>query len=131
MSNKPTESELQILRVLWRSGPSNVRTVNAALSAEQNRAIGYTTTLKLLQLMFEKGLVSREKEGRGHRYTAAIDRTETRGKLLDRLVDHLFEGSASQLVMQALGQHAPDADELAEIKTLIERLERENSNDHE
>ena len=127
MSTKPTESELQILRVLWRNGPSNVRAVNAELSAEQNREIGYTTTLKLLQLMFEKGLVSREKEGRGHRYTAAIDQTETRGKLLDRMVDHLFEGSASQLVMQALGQHEPDADELAEIKALIERLEREKT----
>ena len=124
--HKPTESELQILRVLWRVGASHVKTVNAELSAEQQREIGYTTTLKMLQIMFDKGLVTRVKEGRGHLYAPAVDQRETRGKLLDRMVHSLFGGSASQLVIQALGKGETSAEELREIKALIERMEREN-----
>jgi BlaI family transcriptional regulator, penicillinase repressor len=117
---KPTDSELEILHVLWANGPSTVRQVNENLS--QFREIGYTTTLKFMQLMHEKGLLTREETGKSHTYTAAVSQTDTQQTLLDRFVETAFKGSASTLVMQALGNHKATPDELAEIRELLDKL---------
>jgi BlaI family penicillinase repressor len=121
---KPTESELEILQVLWAKGPSTVRQVNEHLS--QTRDIGYTTTLKLMQIMNEKGLLSRTEEGRYHVYQALIGEEETQQHLLDRFVDTAFRGSAMKLVMQALGNSKATPQELAELQRLINNLNPEN-----
>jgi BlaI family penicillinase repressor len=119
----PTESELEILQVLWQKGPSTVRQVNDILN--EKREIGYTTTLKLLQIMAEKRLVVRDTSDRVHIYEAAVEETLTQQHLLKRFVETLFRGSASQLVMQALGNHEASAEELDEIKSLIEKIEQQ------
>ncbi|GAB3903461.1 BlaI/MecI/CopY family transcriptional regulator [Larkinella knui] len=122
---KPTESELEILQVLWAKGPSTVRQVNEQLS--QGREVGYTTTLKLMQIMHEKGLLSRTEEGRYHIYQALIGEEETQQHLLDRFVDTAFRGSAMKLVMQALGTSKATPQELAELQRLIHNLNPENN----
>ena len=119
---KPTDAELEILHVLWQQGPSTVRQVNDQLNAI--REVGYTTTLKFLQIMQEKGLVSRQEDGRTHIYAAAVTREETQSALLQQFVDTAFRGSAMQLVLQALGNHEASTQELDEIKDLIARLEQ-------
>ncbi|MDI9859513.1 BlaI/MecI/CopY family transcriptional regulator [Flectobacillus roseus] len=121
---KPTESELEILQVLWALGQATVRQVNDELN--KKREIGYTTTLKLMQIMFEKKLVTRTEEGRYHLYQAAVSEDETQQQLLDIFVDTAFKGSAMKLVMQALGNHQSSAEELDEIKKLIAQLEQNN-----
>jgi predicted transcriptional regulator len=118
---KPTESELEILAVLWEHGPSSVRFVNDELN--KKKRVGYTTTLKFLQIMHEKGLVTRESEGRTHIYTPAMGKENVRTQLLDKLLDTAFGGSASKLVMQALGNYQSSTEELDEIKELIKKLE--------
>ncbi len=120
---KPTDAELEILQVLWDNGSSPVRLVNDRLN--EKREIGYTTTLKLMQIMLEKGLVSRNTDSRSHIYSAAIGRGEIQRNLLDKFVDNVFSGSAMSLVMQALGNHDASQDELDQIKALIERIEGE------
>lgn len=115
---KPTESELEILQILWQNGPSSVRFVNEELAKQ--RDIGYTTTLKLMQIMFEKKLLSRTEEGRYHLYKAEVEEEATQINLLEKFVDATFRGSAMKLVMQALGNHDSSKDELEEIKKLIE-----------
>ena len=125
MIGKPTDSELEILHILWELGPSNVRTVNERLNTR--RDVGYTTTLKLMQIMFEKGLVSREEDGRTHNYTAIVTENDTQGILLQQFMDNAFRGSASKLVLQALGNHDASAAELDEIKALIAQLENNSS----
>jgi BlaI family transcriptional regulator, penicillinase repressor len=124
-TNKPTDSELEILQVLWAEGPSTVRRVNELLNLR--RDVGYTTTLKLLQIMHEKGLVSRVEEGRTHTYTAVRSEQDTRSRLLQDFVDQAFRGSAMQLVMQALGSHDASAAEIDEIKALLAKLEEQQS----
>lgn len=119
---KPTDAELEILQVLWQSGPSSVRQVHESLSGD--RDTGYTTTLKLMQIMAEKGLVQRDTNARSHIYEAAIAEAEVQQQLLRRFVDTAFRGSAMSLVMQALGQHQADSDELDQIKALIEQMEQ-------
>lgn len=119
--SKPTDAELEILQVLWEKGPSSVRFVNDELS--ERRDVGYTTTLKLMQIMFEKGLVTRNTDARSHIYEAAIDKDETQRTLLDNFVDNVFSGSAMNLVMSALGSHQASKEELDQIKALIERIE--------
>jgi predicted transcriptional regulator len=119
---RPTDSELEILHILWQRGPSTVRTVNDALNTR--REVGYTTTLKLLQIMHEKGLATRQEEGRTHVYAAAVTQEETQSVLLQQFVDAAFRGSAMKLVMQALGNHEASAAELDEIKALINQLEQ-------
>ncbi|MDI9873076.1 BlaI/MecI/CopY family transcriptional regulator [Flectobacillus rivi] len=121
---KPTESELEILQVLWALGQVTVRQVNDELN--KKREIGYTTTLKLMQIMFEKKLVTRTDEGRYHLYQSAVSEDETQQQLLDIFVDTAFKGSAMKLVMQALGNHQTSAEELDEIKKLIAQLEQNN-----
>lgn len=120
---KPTESELEILQLLWQNGPSSVRLVNDKLN--ETREVGYTTTLKLMQIMFEKGLVRRNEENRTHIYEAAVSEQETQQRLLQKFVDSTFRGSAMNLVMQALGNHDASKAELDEIKALIEKMEKE------
>jgi BlaI family penicillinase repressor len=121
MINKPTESELDILRILWEKGPSTVRLVNETLN--QQKETGYTTTLKLMQIMAQKGIVTRDETSRTHVYKPAIAQKNVQETLLNKLVDAAFSGSASQLVMQALGQGKASKAELEEIKKLIEQLE--------
>lgn len=118
---RPTEAELEILQILWEHGPSSVRFVNEKLSEE--REVGYTTTLKLMQIMADKGLVQRNTESRTHIYEAAAGEADMQQRLLKRFVDKAFRGSAMKMVMQALGNHETSPEELDEIKALIQRLE--------
>ena len=120
-TSKPTESELEILHLLWEMGPSTVRSVNDRLNTR--REVGYTTTLKLMQIMHEKGLVNRIEDGRTHIYTASVTQDATQSVLLQQFVDAAFRGSAMKMVMQALGNHEASAEELDEIKALIAQIE--------
>jgi len=124
---KATEAELEILQVLWTYGPSTVRFVNDKLKSERN--VGYTTTLKVMQIMTEKGMLDRNKDSRSHIYNAAVEEKETKNHLIDKFVTSLFGGSASGMVLQALGNHKCSSDELEEIKKLIETIEK--SSDHD
>ncbi len=121
--NKPTESEYQILQILWEKGPSNVRQVNEIINL--TKETGYTTTLKLMQIMTDKGLVARDTATRTHIYTAAISQEDTQGELLNSFLQKTFKGSAMSLVMQTLGNHKASREELKEIKKLINQLEKE------
>ena len=121
MTLKPTDSELNILQVLWESGPANVRFINDELS--KTKDVGYTTTLKILQIMTEKGLVTRIKDGRNHIYSAAVEQYTAQQQLLDKLLNGVFGGSSKKLVMQALGNSKPSKEELEEIRHYIESLE--------
>ncbi len=122
---KPTESELEILSVLWENGPCTVRFVNDQIG--QKKTTGYTTTLKLMQIMLDKGMVDRIADGRTHIYRAIARQDEMQVRLLDRLLETAFSGSASKLVLQALGNHRTSGEELQEIKDLIKKLEEEKS----
>lgn len=135
--SKPTDSELEILHILWENGASTVRTVNDLLNeqrrsgqanarsvAKPKESAGYTTTLKLMQIMFEKGLVSRTEEGRTHAYTALVRESDTQDLLLQQFVDNTFRGNTARLVMQALGNHEASSEELDEIKALISKIEQ-------
>ena len=122
---KPTESELEILQILWQQGPSSVRFVNEQLN--RKREVGYTTTLKLMQIMHDKGLARRNTDRRSHIYEANVEEGETRQRLLDELVDAAFRGSALKLVVQALGNGNASQEELDEIKALIQKLESDES----
>lgn len=117
----PTDAELGILQVLWRRGSSTVREVKQEL--ERERVVGYTTVLKLLQIMHEKGLVERDESERSHRYTAAVAETATERRLVGELIDRGFSGSAGRLVLRALSARKASAEELAEIRRLIDELE--------
>ncbi|MDX1667342.1 MAG: BlaI/MecI/CopY family transcriptional regulator [Saprospiraceae bacterium] len=119
---RPTEAELEILQILWQNGPSSVRFVNDELNEE--REVGYTTTLKIMQIMVEKGLASRNTESKTHIYRAEVDEAETQRRLLEQFVDSTFRGSAMKLVMRALGDHTASQEELDSIKALIKRMER-------
>ncbi len=128
MSNrftKPTEAELEILQILWQKGPCSVRDVNDLLN--ETREVGYTTTLKIMQIMLEKGLVDRNAEKRTHIYSAVPKEQDVQSQLLTRFVDATYRGSASRLVMQLLGNHKASQQELDEIKKLIEQLENDQS----
>ena len=119
---KPTGGETEILRILWTQGPSTVRQVNDLLG--QNRDVGYTTTLKLMQIMFEKGILSRTKSGKTHTYAPLLSEQEVQQDLVDKLLDTAFEGSAMKLVMQALGSHHSSPEELDEIRKFLDQLEQ-------
>jgi len=123
-SMKPTESELEILQVIWLHGPVSVRFVNDELN--RNKRVGYTTTLKLMQIMREKGLLMRSEDGRKHVYNVVIKEKEAKNLLLDKFVKTAFGGSAMDLVMQALGNHRTTPDELEELKALIDKIERDS-----
>ena len=117
----PTEAELEILQVLWEYGPSTVRFVNEKLN--RKKRVGYTTTLKIMQIMTDKNLVRRDEASRSHVYSVLADREETQNLLLDRFLATAFGGSAMKLVMQALGNHKTSKDELEQIKKMINTLE--------
>ncbi|HOI29375.1 MAG TPA: BlaI/MecI/CopY family transcriptional regulator [Melioribacteraceae bacterium] len=119
---KPTDSELEILQILWRNGPSTVKIVNENLN--QKKDVGYTTTLKLMQIMFDKGLVKRNEEERSHVYSASLEEDQIQTALIDKLLETAFSGSAAKLVMQALGNSKPSKDELNKIRELINNIDR-------
>jgi BlaI family transcriptional regulator, penicillinase repressor len=120
---RPTDAELAILNVLWERGPSTVRDVHDALSSQQ--ATGYTTVLKLLQIMTEKGLVVRDETQRAHIYEARYSEQKTQRQLLADLVDRAFGGSPAKLVVQALSGRGATAEELSAIRELLDSLEEE------
>jgi len=125
----PTESELEILQILWQNGPSTVRFIND--KQNENKDVGYTTTLKIMQIMAEKGMLTVNKESRQHIYVPALDEEETKGKLLDGFLKKTFSGSAMKMVMQALGNHNPSKEELDEIKNLIEKIENQTGSEND
>lgn len=120
---KPTESELEVLQYLWENGPSTVKSINEYHSTKKE--VGYTTTLKIMQIMLDKKLLTRTTEGRSHIYTAAIAQEDTQKNLLENFVDAAFGGKAMNMVMQTLGNHKASKDELEAIKRLIHKLEKE------
>ncbi|HEY9284144.1 MAG TPA: BlaI/MecI/CopY family transcriptional regulator [Pyrinomonadaceae bacterium] len=119
---RPTDAELEILNVLWQRGAATVREVHDELSAR--KATLYTTVLKTLQIMTEKGLVERDESQRAHLYRARLAQDETQRQLLNDLLARAFDGSASKLVMQALSSREASAEELTEIRALLDRFER-------
>lgn len=121
--NKFTESELEILKVLWDKKSATVKEVNEILN--KTKSAGYTTTLKLMQIMHEKGILSRVMSGRSHIYTPEVKEKETKNFMMRKMMDNLFGGSAKEMVMQALGNHKPSKEELEEIRTLIDKMEKE------
>ncbi len=119
---KPTESELEILGILWERGASTVREVHEIL--EQSKEAGYTTTLKLMQIMHEKGILSRDASAKTHIYEASISRESTQQQLLNKMIDTVYNGSATQLVMQALGHHRSSQEELDQIRQYLNEMEK-------
>jgi len=120
---RPTDAELEILRVLWRLGPSPVRRVHQELS--EGRTIGSTTVLKLMQIMYGKGLVTRDDSRRPQVYTSRIGEAETQRQLVRDLLSRAFGGSHRQLVLQALAERQASERELAEIEALLDRMEED------
>lgn len=123
MPPRPTETELEILRVLWERGPSTVRQVHEALAAA--RETGYTTTLKLMQIMADKGLVTRDESTRTHVYAARVSQETTQRQLVSHLVERAFGGSAAELVLRALSSHETSDAELREIRKLIDEAQED------
>jgi predicted transcriptional regulator len=120
---RPTDAELAILSVLWERGPSTVREVHEALQAETGT--GYTTVLKLMQIMAEKGLVDRDESNRAHVYRPRITEDRTQRQLVTDLLDRAFGGSATKLAMQALATKKSSPEEIAELRRLLDSLEGE------
>jgi predicted transcriptional regulator len=121
MIKKPTDSELAVLTQLWDNGPQTVRQIHDKIA--ESKPIGYTTTLKIMQIMFEKGLLTRKKTGKSHLYSPAVTRESTQASMIDKMLTTVFKGSASQLVMQALGNNKASKKELAEIRAYLDKLE--------
>ena len=121
---KPTSSELEILRILWARGPSTVREVHEALS--EKKELGYTTVLKLLQIMTTKGIVRRNETQRAHVYEAGIPAEQTKRQLAGDMLQRVFEGSASQLIMHALAGKKASREEIQEIRHLLDEYERKS-----
>jgi BlaI family penicillinase repressor len=122
MDLKPTESELEILQVIWKRGECSVRDVHEELA--KNKDAGYTTTLKLMQIMHEKGLVERDTNAKTHLYKALITREQAQQGALDKILSTVFKGSTSELVIQALGQHRASKDEIDAIKNFLDQFEK-------
>jgi predicted transcriptional regulator len=120
---KPTESELEILQVLWERQTASVRDVHEELA--KTKDVGYTTTLKLMQIMHEKGLVKRDESFKTHIYQPAVSKEKTQRHLLGKMIDTLFGGSSTELVMQALGNHKASLHELEEIQELLDNLKKQ------
>ncbi|PUZ22465.1 Predicted transcriptional regulator [Chitinophaga costaii] len=118
----PTRSELEILQVLWAHGPATVRFVNEELSKQKE--VNYTTTLKLMQIMADKGILTRDETNMKHIYNVAEEEQKTKAHLLEKFVDALYKGSASSLVMQLLGNRQTSAEELNAIKDLLHQLDK-------
>ena len=120
-SPKPTEAELEILQILWDSGPTTVRFVNDKLNLKKE--VGYTTTLKIMQIMTEKNLLARDEENKSHIYSAVYKKDETQKVLLDKFLESAFGGSASKLVLQALGNRKTSKKEIEEIRKFLDKIE--------
>jgi BlaI family transcriptional regulator, penicillinase repressor len=123
--SEPTKSELEILQVLWEFGPSTVRFVNDHLN-EQKREVNYMSTQKLMLIMLEKGFLTKNESQIKHVYSAAVEEGKTKGLMLDRVVDTLFNGSASSLMMQLLGNKKMSAKEMEEFKELINKIDQKS-----
>jgi BlaI family transcriptional regulator, penicillinase repressor len=119
---KPTESELEILNILWEKGTATVREIHEVL--EKTKDAGYTTTLKLMQIMHDKKLVKRDASSKTHIYKANISQEDTQGQMLKKMIDTVFNGSAMDMVMQALGNHKASKDELEMIRQYLENVEK-------
>jgi BlaI family penicillinase repressor len=118
---EPTKSELEILQVLWETGPATVRTVNDEL--QKQKEVNYATTLKFMQIMAEKGMLIRDESQMKHIYSVAEEEQKTKSHLLDKFVDSMYKGSASKLVLQLLGNKKNSQQELQEIKDILKKLE--------
>jgi predicted transcriptional regulator len=127
--DRPTNAELAILRVLWERGASTVREVHEAVARDEE--VGYTTTLKLLQIMVEKRLAGRTEEGRLHRYWARVSESDTQRRMVADLVERVFGGSTAGLVMQALSSRTATPDELERIRALIDEAQSDEAHSHE
>lgn len=123
MQSEPTKSELEILQVIWQFGPSTVRFVNDQLN-QQKRAVQYTSTLKLMQIMAEKEMLRRDKSSMKHVYSTAIEEKKTKNFLLEKFVDTIYNGSSSNLVMQLLGNKKTTKEELDQIRAMLNNLEK-------
>ena len=124
---RPTDAELEILKVLWRRGPSTVREVFETFG--ETKGTGYTTVLKTMQIMADKGLVVRDESERAHRYEPAAPEDETQRRLVGDLLRKAFDGQAAKLVMQALSSERASAEELSEIRSMLDELERKGGGD--
>jgi predicted transcriptional regulator len=122
IQSEPTKSELEILQVLWQFGPSTVRFVNDKLN-EQKREVNYMSTQKLMLIMLDKGFVTKDTSQMTHIYQAAVEESKTKSLMLDRVVDNLFNGSASSLMMQLAGNKKLSPKEMEEFKELIKKLD--------
>ncbi len=120
---KPTEGELEILHVLWDKGKATVREVHEVIL--ETKDAGYTTTLKLMQIMFEKGLVTRDDSAKTHIYQANVSKEKTQTQFVGKMITSLFGGSSSQLVMQALGSQSPTKEEIDEIQQYLNNLKNQ------
>jgi BlaI family transcriptional regulator, penicillinase repressor len=120
---EPTKSELEILQVLWQHGPSTVRFVNDELNS-QKREVNYTSTLKLMQIMLEKGLLERDDSNMKHVYSPAEEENKTKNFLLGKFVDNMYDGSASKLMMQLLGNKKTSKKEIDAIRELLKQLDK-------
>ena len=117
---KPTEGEMEILQVLWKKGNCTVREVHEALNKKDS---GYTTTLKLMQIMHEKGLVDRDTSSKTHIYRSLVNQEQTQQQMVNKMIDNVFNGSAARLVMQALGNKTASQEEIDLIKAYLDKLE--------
>lgn len=123
----PTPSELEILQFLWKHGPSTVKQIHEEL--EKSKEVRYTTTLKTMQVMFERGMLKREAQGRKHIYEALVAEDETQDVLLDRFLNKTFRGSALKLVMRALGNYDASQSDLDQLKDYIDQMEKTQKNE--
>ena len=119
----PTKTEMDVLQVLWQNGPSTVRFVHDKLN-EQKEAVIYTSTLKLMQVMKEKGMLDRDESSMKHVYSAALEEDKVKGNMLDRFMDSMYEGSPSSLMVALLGNDKTSADELKKIKDLLNKIDQ-------
>jgi len=122
---KPTEAELEVLAILWELKEASVRQVHERLA--ETKETGYTTTLKIMQIMHAKGMVSRDEKSRTHLYRPTVKQGETQKSLLKDLMSSAYGGSSKELVMQALGQDNPSKEELDEIRAFLDQLENKKS----
>lgn len=122
---EPTKSELEILQVLWKHGPSTVRFVNDTLN-EMKRVVQYTSTLKLMQIMAEKKMLVRDESSMKHIYSPAVEEQKTKSALLEKFVDAMYNGSASSLMLQLLGNKKTSKKEIDAIKEIIQKMEKDN-----
>lgn len=125
MMSKPSDSELEIMQILWENGPLTVRDVNDLLNLR--RRVGYTTTLKIMQIMTEKKLLTRDTRQRSHIYSPTLESGDVQSNILDHVIKTAFRGNTGTLVLRALGNHQTSPSEMEEIKALIEEMEKNNN----